>query len=129
MAEEKPFGKVIGDMLAKPGEDVPTLGDIIKEHNERSSETRVDVDNGKYTVVMPDKGGLYALRHGEQWRDYVGDSLVWCLAAELRDAREKIKEDKQRLQSMINLTNTQEEEIKKLNDELDRWKHGGPSRV
>lgn len=48
----------------------------------------VTVDGGKYRVLMPEKGGLHALRHGEPWRDLAGDNLVYFLAAELQAARE-----------------------------------------
>ena len=47
---------------------------------------RIDVDSGKYTVVI-DGGSLTALRHGEPWRDLTGDKLIYWLAVELRDAR------------------------------------------
>lgn len=72
-------------------EDPQTLGAIIKEHMDRKGETRVEVANGKYTVVMPDDGGLHALRYGKPWMDLVGDSLAWCLASELNETREKLK--------------------------------------
>lgn len=80
------LGTEIGEMLAKPKADI-SEADMV-----RAKETRVDV-NGKYTVVMPDVGGLYALRNGKPWRkeDLIGDNLVWCLASELHKAREKIK--------------------------------------
>ncbi len=51
---------------------------------------RVDVDNGKYTVIIDNKtGGLSALRHGEKWRDCCGDNLIYFLAVELNEARNK----------------------------------------
>jgi hypothetical protein len=51
---------------------------------------QVEVNDGKYTVVIHDNGRLEALRHGESWRWLTGDNLVFCLAAELYEAREKI---------------------------------------
>lgn len=51
---------------------------------------RIDLDNGKYTYVFePKTGRQYALRHGEPWKDLVGDKFVYCLAAELEEAREQ----------------------------------------
>ena len=51
----------------------------------------VSVYDGKYRVVMGKKGGLKALRYDEEWRDCVGDNLIYWLAAELREAREEIE--------------------------------------
>lgn len=51
---------------------------------------RVDVADGKYTVVIEDNGDLYALRYGERWRDFTGDKLIYCLAAELQEARDAL---------------------------------------
>lgn len=47
----------------------------------------VSVDNGKYRVIM-DKKGLRCLRHGEKWRDCVGDNLIYWLATEVQELRE-----------------------------------------
>lgn len=49
---------------------------------------RIDLENGKYTYVF-DKSHQYALRHGEPWKDLTGDKFVYCLAAELEEAREQ----------------------------------------
>jgi multidrug resistance efflux pump len=48
---------------------------------------RVSVADGKYTVVQPAKGGVYAERYGDRWRELVGDGLVLSLAQELDEAR------------------------------------------
>ena len=45
----------------------------------------VSVDDGKYTVEQDLKGRVQALRHGEQWRDCTGDSLILALAQEVED--------------------------------------------
>ncbi len=50
---------------------------------------RVDVADGKYTVIL-DSGGLRALRWGEEWRDCCGDNLVLYLASELEDTRDAL---------------------------------------
>lgn len=52
------------------------------------TDERVSVEDGKYTVVMQSDGGLRALRYGEPWRDLTGDKFIYCLATELRDARQ-----------------------------------------
>lgn len=49
---------------------------------------RVDVDGGKYTVVMTQDGHLHALRYGEPWRECVGDNLIGCMAGEIEELRE-----------------------------------------
>lgn len=50
---------------------------------------RVEVDGGKYTVVM-DMKNFRALRHGEGWQDLTGNNLVFHLAYELAEARAAI---------------------------------------
>lgn len=50
---------------------------------------RIDVEGGKYTVVVEENGGLSALRNGEPWQDLTGNKLVYCLAAELQAERAK----------------------------------------
>lgn len=49
----------------------------------------VKVSDDKYEYVY-EKGRTFALRNGEAWRDLTGDNLIYFLAAELKDAREKI---------------------------------------
>lgn len=49
---------------------------------------RVDVAEGKYSVLYDGKGSLSALRYGEPWqRNLVGDNLVYALASELHELR------------------------------------------
>lgn len=52
-------------------------------------KTEIQVNNGKYTVVI-DEGNLSALRYGEPWQDLCGNNLVYWLAVELQEAREKL---------------------------------------
>lgn len=53
-----------------------------------SAETlRVEIEDGKYTVIQEADGRLLALRYGEQWRDLTGDKLVYALAAEVEKLR------------------------------------------
>jgi hypothetical protein len=52
---------------------------------------QVEVNDGKYTVVIHDNGQLEALRYGECWQWLTGNNLVFCLATELFEAREKIE--------------------------------------
>jgi hypothetical protein len=54
------------------------------------SVERIDVADGKYTVVI-NGGGLHALRYGEPWQDLIGNKFVYCLATELQGARDEIK--------------------------------------
>ena len=53
---------------------------------------RIALDDGKYEVVLPENYQLYALRNGEPWRDLTGDNLVYLLASEVHELREKILE-------------------------------------
>lgn len=52
---------------------------------------RVEVAQGKYTIIYYKDGKMEALRCGEKWRDLVGDNLIYNLAWELNDARDKIE--------------------------------------
>lgn len=55
------------------------------------SERRLDVYDGKYTLVWDDETGhLQALRYGEPWRDLVGDGLVLALFQEVEGLRKKL---------------------------------------
>lgn len=51
------------------------------------SESRIELDGGKYTVVHTNGTELRALRHGEPWRDMVGDGLVLAMAQEIEQLR------------------------------------------
>jgi len=55
---------------------------------------KVDIANGKYTVVMDEsRGGLMALRYGEEWRDCCGDNLIYWLATELDELRKRVQNE------------------------------------
>lgn len=49
------------------------------------------VYDGKYTVILTDKGELKALRYGEDWRDCVGDGLILALAQKIEFLRNSLK--------------------------------------
>lgn len=55
-----------------------------------SNRIELQLENGKYTYVF-DNGKQYALRHGEHWRDLLGDKFVYCLAHELSEARSELE--------------------------------------
>ncbi|MDQ0174454.1 hypothetical protein [Bacillus chungangensis] len=57
--------------------------------------SKIELDGGKYTVVneLDDGKGFYALRHGETWRNLVGDNLVLAMFREI----ETLKEENERL--------------------------------
>ena len=52
--------------------------------------TRIELDDGKYTVVHDSGAGRHALRYGEHWRDMTGDGLVLAMAQEIEDLRRRI---------------------------------------
>lgn len=54
-------------------------------------QTKVEVCEGKYSVIIQDDGNLFATRYGDFWRDLTGDKLVFCLAYELMEARAEIE--------------------------------------
>ena len=52
----------------------------------------IELDNGKY-AVMYDESNQYpmkCLRYGEEWRDLVGDNLIFWLCAKIEELEEKI---------------------------------------
>lgn len=55
-----------------------------------SDVLNVSVADGKYRVIMKESGELTALRYEEEWRDCCGDNLIYNLAAELQEAKERI---------------------------------------
>lgn len=76
--------------------------------DEQGADTyRVSVADNKYTVILPQKGGLYALRYGEEWRDCTGDGLILALTAEIDTLREQ---QKTLMKEIERLTNLQEKE-------------------
>lgn len=56
-------------------------------------ETRIDLKDGKYTVVLRSDGAMHALRHGEPWRDLVGDKMVMAMAHEIMELRQVVPAD------------------------------------
>lgn len=57
------------------------------------ADLKIELADGKYTYVLHEDGRQHALRHGEIWRDLVGDKFVYSLAAraeELRELNEKL---------------------------------------
>lgn len=52
---------------------------------------RVEVCDGKYTVVQSASGHLRALRYAEEWRDLTGDGLVGAMAMEIEELRKSLK--------------------------------------
>jgi hypothetical protein len=67
---------------------------------------RVTVANGKYTVVLPEGGGLHALRYGEAWRNCMGDGLILALAQEVEALRAKNVKLTEALQWMVDNDDT-----------------------
>jgi hypothetical protein len=59
----------------------------------------VTVYDGKYTVIQEARGGMRALRYGEEWRDLTGDGLVLALAQEVDALRERVRYLERQLQS------------------------------
>lgn len=55
-----------------------------------ATEERLDLCDGKYTVIYDGKGGLRALRHGEPWRDLCGDNLIYWMMARIRELEAEV---------------------------------------
>ena len=55
-----------------------------------TKETRVSVEDGKYTFIHTDGMNLRCLRNGLPWRDLVGDKAVLSLVGEVDQLRERL---------------------------------------
>lgn len=67
----------------------------------------VHVANKKYTVIQETNGNAHALRYGDSWRTCLGDNLILCLAQELSETREALRQMRDvidKLQVMQNAT-------------------------
>lgn len=53
--------------------------------------TKIVLEDGKYTVLHENGANLRALRHGEPWRDLVGDSLVLAMAQHIEELEAKLQ--------------------------------------
>lgn len=52
--------------------------------------TRIDIDNGKYSILHENSANLRALRYGEPWPAFEGSNLILAMAQEIEDLREKL---------------------------------------
>ena len=48
---------------------------------------RLDLEGGKYTIVLAEYGSLKALRYGKSWRDLCGDNLVYYMAIKIEELK------------------------------------------
>ncbi len=48
----------------------------------------IKLDEGKYTVIQEEGESIKVLRHGEEWRDCVGDNLIYFLVEEIKRLQE-----------------------------------------
>lgn len=56
-----------------------------------SMQTRIELQNGKYTLIHDDGANLRALRYQDPWREMPGDGFVLALAQEIESLREQVK--------------------------------------
>lgn len=52
----------------------------------------IDLEDGKYTLLLHSDGRLEALRYGEPWRDLCGDKLVLCLVQRVQALESKVED-------------------------------------
>lgn len=52
----------------------------------------IELDNGKYTIVYDETNSFpeKCLRYGEEWRDLVGDNLIFWLCQRIEELEEEI---------------------------------------
>lgn len=51
---------------------------------------KIELDNGKYTIIRDESSQLTALRYGSPWRDLTGDNLIHELVYEVERLREEL---------------------------------------
>jgi hypothetical protein len=51
---------------------------------------KTELEGGKYAICRTESE-IYALRHGERWRDLTGDKLVVSMLAEIGELRELLE--------------------------------------
>lgn len=53
--------------------------------------TKIDLYDGKYTVIHENGVNFRALRNGEEWRDLTGDGLVLAMTQRIEELEEEQK--------------------------------------
>lgn len=53
----------------------------------KPTETRIELEDGKYTVIHEEGENFHALHYGGRWRDLTGDNLVMALVNEVEELR------------------------------------------
>lgn len=50
---------------------------------------KIELGDGKYTLVLEDNDRkFYALRYGEEWRDLIGDNLIFEMFYKIKELEE-----------------------------------------
>ena len=57
-----------------------------------SDMVKVNICDGKYTIIQDASGRTNVLRYGESWRDATGDNVVLGAAYEIEKLQERIKQ-------------------------------------
>lgn len=52
--------------------------------------SKIHLCDGKYIITHDNGNNLQALRHGQPWRDLVGDGLVLALVQRIEELQEQI---------------------------------------
>lgn len=58
----------------------------------KSTDSFIELDDGKYTVVLHEDYTFEALRYGEPWRDLTGDGMIFSMFLEIRLLRSKLED-------------------------------------
>lgn len=85
--------------------------------------TKIELGNGKYTVIHDNGRGLHALRYGEVWLNLAGDNLVMAMAYEIEELKERLNE----AESLLNETSNDHLELyyPELNESVYEFLYGG----
>lgn len=70
------------------------------------SELKVELDGGKYTVVLGDHGAKFkAYRYREEWRDLTGDNLVMSLVHRVDELQTEVENQNALIDSIAEAAN------------------------
>jgi hypothetical protein len=82
---------------------------------------KLELENGKYTIIRHDDGGMECLRYGEPWRELNGDKLFGAMLDMIIEHQERIKAIRKETKMLVdNYDFVRKERLMKKNEMRDR---------
>ena len=83
----------------------------------------IELEDGKYTFRRDLKGAVTCLRHGAEWREFLGDKAVSALVDRVLELERRLFNAQQAVPELLAALRTTIEEADGCHDD----EHGGPS--